>query len=84
MHLLILSDGDYPARRAGQHRQSALARLSRTGKAEIAVREEGDKAAAPHFPIAGGWAMTGAQEKGQGSFLGEACSPPGSGTTWMC
>jgi len=64
--------------------QSAPARLSGTGKAELAVGEEEEGAAAPGFPVAGGWAMLGAQEKGQGSFLGVAGSPPGSGTAWVC
>lgn len=77
MHSLTLSDGDCLARRAGRHQRSALARLSGMGKAEIAVGEEGDGAAAPSFPATRGWAMMGAGEKGQGSVLGEAGSPPG-------
>lgn len=53
MHLLILSNGDYPARRAGRHRQKAPAWLSRTGKAELAIGEEEDGASAPDLPVAG-------------------------------
>lgn len=79
---LTLSDGDCRAPRAGRHRRSAPARLSGTGKAEIAVGEEGDGAAAPSFPVAGGWAVMGWREGARLGFGGSrlpawAQAPPG-------